>query len=346
MSRAARVLSRSRMVLGTLALGLLVAGCGNPDLALSTETAVPQRGADPSGEILFVSEGNVKLWHDGDVDQLTEDVVAKSPTWSTAGDRFAYVKMFDGFSDLVLADRDGDELQQLTTHEPLDEPFSEDWAYNASWAFDPIWSPVKDEIAYVSDKGGFDAFARPLSLWYVEVWNAAADPYPLPAALSIDEMQENPSFSPDASKLVFVVRTSISETLRQTEIWTLDLSGDSQGETTTLVAGPEAAYDPAWSPDGANIAYIQRTGTFNDVWIAPSDGDGEPYQLTQIGTCVSPTWSPDGNFLAFFREHEGDFEAWYVELSPGADGRLTASEPRKLFEADKIDTQSGMSWRE
>jgi TolB protein len=325
---------------------LILAACGNPDLELSTQTAVPQRGAGPEGSILFVSKGNVTVWRDGDVDQLTKDIVAKSPTWAPAGDRFAFIRMHDGFSDLVIADRDGNVLKNITTNEPLDEPYSESWALSAAWAFDPVWSPTRDEVAFVSDKGGFDQFSRPLSLWYAEIWNTEADPYPLQAALSINEMQEHPTFSPDATRLAFVVRAMVSETQRQTEIWTVELSGDRQGETTTLVAGPESAYDPVWSPDGANIAFIQRTGTSNDVWIVSASGEGTPYQLTQIGTCVSPTWSPDGRFLAFFREQEGDFEAWYVEVTPGGDGALTASEPRKLFDADGIDTQSGMSWHQ
>ena len=104
-----------------------------------------------------------------------------------------------------------------------------------------------------------------------------------------------------------------------------------------------AAYKPAWSPVGDNIAYVQRTETSNDIWIVPAH-DGGPYQLTHLGTLNSPVWSPDAAILAFFNEQDGNFEAWYVETTIGSDGKVTAGDPKKLFEADNIDAPSGMSW--
>lgn len=328
---------RIRPGLGLLLIAITtLAACGAPDATLEDDSAPV--GAEPSGSILFVANGNVMRW-DGDIEQVTEDVHAASPTWAPAGDRFAYVQMHDGWSELVVADRDGDTLVQVTNNEPFDEPYSEAWAYNAAWALDPVWSPAGEQLAFVSDLGGGDAFSDPMTIWYSETWEVP--PYPLNAALAIAESQEAPTFAPDGNTIAFVVRIRVSDTIRNTEIWTLDLN---TAESTVLVSGPEAAYDPAWSPDGANVAYIQRTGTANDVWIAPLDGSA-PYQLTTVGTCVSPVWSPDGKFIAFFRLIDGEFEASYVELTRGADGRLSASEPRTLFRADGIDAPSGMSWR-
>jgi TolB protein len=326
---AARVLSCALVAV------VLLAACGSPDTSLEDDSA--PLGAEPAGSILFVAQGNVMRW-DGDIEQVTEGIAAASPTWSPGGDRFAYVQMHDGWSELVVADRDGNLLTEVTDNEPFDEPYSEDFAYNAAWALDPVWSPAGEQLAFVSDFGGYDAFSDPMTIWYSETWDAP--PYPLNAALSIAESQEAPSFSPDGNKVAFVVRIRQSDTIRNTEIWSLDLN---TAEETVLVSGPEAAYDPVWSPDGANVAYIQRTGTANDVWIAPLNGGGV-YQLTNIGMCVSPVWSPDGNFLAFFRLNEGAFEAWYVELTHNPDGTLSASEPEQLFEADGIDAPSGMSW--
>ena len=137
-----------------------------------------------------------------------------------------------------------------------------------------------------------------------------------------------------------MARIRITDSLRNTQIWTLDLN---TAETSVLVDHADGAYDPAWSPDGANVAYIQRDGNRNDVWIAPVDGS-DSYRLTDIGTCVSPAWSPDGRFVSFFRENDGNFEAWYVEVEAGSDGHLTAGEPMRLFTADNISTISGMSW--
>jgi TolB protein len=335
-SSTRRSATYARAVALLLAALVVFAACGSPDTALVDDDNAPL-GAEPGGSILFVAQGNVMRW-DGDIDQVTHDVKAASPSWAPNGDRFAYVQMHDGWSELVVADRDGNVLTEVTDNEPLDEPYSEDFAYNAAWALDPVWSPAGEQLAFISDFGGFDAFSDPMTIWYSETWDAP--PYPLNAALSIQESQEAPSFSPDGNMVAFVVRIRISDTLRNTEIWTLDLN---TAESNVLVSGPEAAYDPAWSPDGANVAVIPRSGTANDVWIAPVNGSGA-YQLTSVGACVSPVWSPDGKFIAFFRLDEGEFESWYVELTTGADGRLVAGEPQKLFDADGIDAPSGMSW--
>lgn len=329
----------SRVVLFLLAsLALLTAACGQVDPTIG-ETPAPNVGAEPAGKILFSAGGRIQLWDGGNIRALTsEEYDARSPSWSSRGDRFAFVSMADGYSDIIIADANGSPLVQLTQNEPLDEPFSEEYAYNASWAFDPVWSRAGDQIIFTSDRAGLDPLADPLLLWYSETWDAP--PYLLDASANLDRMQENPTLSPSGEQVAFVVRTGENDIRRNTEIWTLDLD---TAEQKVLVQHPDGAYDPAWSPDGQNVAYIQRNGNLNDVWIARVDGS-MTYQMTSIGTCVSPVWSPDGRFLAFFREVDGAFEAWYVELSGDPARQLTPSEPTKLFTVDRIDTTSGMSW--
>jgi TolB protein len=73
------------------------------------------------------------------------------------------------------------------------------------------------------------------------------------------------------------------------------------------------AYQPAWSPDGDRIAYIQRDTSFSDVLVMPAEG-GEALRLTDDGPDSSvysyeriyrsrwafyPAWSPDGTTIAF-----------------------------------------------
>lgn len=329
-----------------LVLTLLLAACGAPDPELSTPLVEePSRtGADPGGRILFVSDSHISVW-DGSVHTLIDEVDGASPTWGPAGDRFAYVEMHDGFSDIVVASSDGGTLKRVTTNEPDAPLYSYEYACQAYWAFDPVWSGAGEQLIWVSDRGtGSSAcegrFTDPLALWYSE--NLGGDQsifsYLLPAAASVDAPQENPTLSPDGDQVAFTARVGV-ESPRNTEIWVLDLDS---ARLTTLVSAPDGAFDPDWSPAGPHIAYVQRTGTTSDVWIAPANGD-EPYQLTDIGAVVSPEWSPDGQMLAFFRENGGSFEAWYVEVTD--DGtRLVASEPKKLFDASNIDAPSGMSW--
>ena len=102
--------------------------------------------------------------------------------------------MSDAFSELYIADRSGKDLQKLTNDEPADEPYTEDFAFNAAWAVDPDWSPVSDQIVFISDKGGLDPYSDIMSLWFAERWDVRPIPYPLDAAQGIDHMQLRPQF--------------------------------------------------------------------------------------------------------------------------------------------------------
>ncbi|HUG13750.1 MAG TPA: DPP IV N-terminal domain-containing protein [Thermomicrobiales bacterium] len=314
---------------------IAIAACGEPDSTFLTPDA--NTGASPSGQILFVADNSIHVWN-GRINRLTSGEDARSPSWAPAGDRFVYVRMFEGYSELIVANRNGEPLLQVTNNNPGYEPHTEEYALYAAWAFDPVWSPLGEQLIFASDKGGLDLFSSPLYLWYSEDWEI--QPYALPASEALGLLQESPSLSPDGAVAAFVTRETVSDTVRTTEIWTIDLD---TGDAEQLIVHPDGAYSPAWSPDGHDIAYVQRDGTSNDIWIRPVDG-GAPYRLTDVGTCASPVWSPDGNMIAFFQLRDAEFEAVYIELSRDADGHITATEPSRLFSADGIDAQSGMSW--
>lgn len=328
-------------------IGVLVgAACGSPDPSLSNRPGQnPGDSSKPPGEILYVSGGNVYRW-DGSLHQITKDGHAASPRWSPDAQRFVYVELNDlAYSDLVIADRSGNVVKHLTQNRPDGQPGTHDWVANAYWAMDPTWSPAGEQIAYTSDRGGTEygpgeeRYSDPMNVWYVE--KLSIPPYILPAATRLAGTEEWPTFSPDGNLIAVEVRSKTGVTGARTDLWTINLS---TGETTKLAAGDGSVYQPAWSPDGKNIAYIQRSGDQNDVWILPVDG-GKPYKLTSIGSCAAPVWSPDGKFLAFFKQSDPvSFEADYVQLTAGAAGKLTASSPQKLFSADDIDVPSGMSW--
>lgn len=62
------------------------------------------------------------------------------------------------------------------------------------------------------------------------------------------------------------------------------------------------ARDPAWSPDGTQIAFTSGTQGEGSVWTAAADGSNP----VKVATCSSPctfvdwpSWSPDGQRLAF-----------------------------------------------
>lgn len=333
-----RVHSINFIVVALLLVSMILAACGEPDPSLES----PQTGQSsnsPSGRILFVADGNIMLWNNGNISRLTGGVQAASPSWAPAGERFAYIQVHDAFSDVVVARSNGETLVVVTEgHDPPLLEFTEEYVENAAWARDVHWSPVGEQLIYVSDKGGFDQYSRPLFLWYSETF--AVGPYLLNASASIGVTQESPVLSPDGNQVAFVVRNEYGLGARVSEIWLLDLNTATRD---MLVTSDSGSYQPEWSPDGRNLVYVQRTGHSNDIWIAPVDGS-DPYVLIDSGRAASPIWSRDGRFIAYFQESGGEFQARYVEISEDADGRVVASESRELFSHDNVDAPSGMSW--
>ena len=77
--------------------------------------------------------------------------------------------------------------------------------------------------------------------------------------------------------------------------------------------------DPAWSPDGTQIAFVAATPTGATLWTAGADGS----KPTKVASCASPcsfidrpAWSPDGTQLVFT---ETDVAAGKAQPTAGAD---------------------------
>jgi len=54
---------------------------------------------------------------------------------------------------------------------------------------------------------------------------------------------------------------------------------------------------------------------------------------------MAPRWSDDGNWFAYLRMQDYKFEIWAGQFSRG---RLR--DQARIYQADGIDAQSGLSW--
>ncbi|GAA3566688.1 serine hydrolase [Amycolatopsis ultiminotia] len=107
---------------------------------------------------------------------------------------------------------------------------------------------------------------------------------------------QQPALSPDGGRIVYVLRTADRDTDRDTHaLWQIPAGG---GTARQLTRG-SADTAPAWSPDGARIAFVRAQDGPGQVWLLPSDG-GEAEQVTTLPLGAgSPVWRPDGGAIAF-----------------------------------------------
>lgn len=103
----------------------------------------------------------------------------------------------------------------------------------------------------------------------------------------------------------------------------------ARGIVKLLTRNAATDVEPAWSPDGARIAFSSnRRNPLNfDIWVMRRDGKAQRRVTASVANDVEPTWAPDGRRIAFSSDRErGDFDIWSATLKGGGQKRLTSSE--------------------
>jgi dipeptidyl aminopeptidase/acylaminoacyl peptidase len=78
----------------------------------------------------------------------------------------------------------------------------------------------------------------------------------------------------------------------------LTMGADGSAQTPVTATNGDELY-PAWSPDGARIAYQQDAGPFPEIWTALPDGSDQRRLTNNAEPDRHPAWSPDGTKIAF-----------------------------------------------
>jgi TolB protein len=169
------------------------------------------------------------------------------PSWSPDGSRIAYFAEQDGNLDIYSAAADGTDIVRLT-----DDPGAD---------YSPVWSPDGASIAYVSERDGDQ-----------DVYVMAADGSGQTDVSRNGDPDESPRWSPDGSLLAYVAYLDGADPLTigdgDAEIFLVAADGTGR---TNLTRNPSWDGDPAWSPDGTQIAFTRRTD-HGTIYLVNADG--------------------------------------------------------------------------
>jgi Tol biopolymer transport system component len=139
-----------------------------------------------------------------------------------------------------------------------------------------------------------------------------------------------PSWAPSGAQLTFVREVPGRVISEQQDIFVMDADPATNDDAINLTQTDASEFDPAWSPDGAKIAF---SGVRNSGWeILTMDPDGQNEEfLTDDGSDAfdeAPDWSPDGTKVVFQKQSQvggccEPWEIWAVNRDGSGDTNLT-----------------------
>jgi Tol biopolymer transport system component len=207
---------------------------------------------------------------------------------------------FASAGDIWVVDPDGENLEPITQGPARD-------VY-------PTWSPEGTRIVFSSNRG------RSRDLWIMEADGGGLRR--LTRNRGTRAQDSAPTISPDGRRLAFARRLRGNQ-----EIYVMNLDGTGLRRLTRF---PGIDFDPAWSPDGTQIAFwraLRRARrTVHQVFAIDADGTNLR-QLTWGASSDAPSWSPDGSKIAFTRTARARGDIWTMRADGTGQQRVTGGVP-------------------
>lgn len=282
------------------AVTTILIGCGGSSATNSSSL--------PNDRMLIVTEGSVN----DSVDSIGSDGLTRSGIVTSESDspalsqdrlKMAFVRKVSGKDQIFVAPIDGSTATQIT-----------DGTFNDS---SPTFSADGNTIVFVRDIDG----AGNSQIFSVPVIGGTVTQITSPTAGTLPH-NFSPVLSPDGTKLAFMQSPlGGSGTI---------MVSNADGTNAVSISGTGAT-SPAWSPNGAKIAY-SNAGV---ITVMNADGTGK----TAISTGTNdnhPTWSPDGSQIAFHSVRAADnftLQVFRVSSSGGTETHITSDQANPAFDA-------------
>jgi TolB protein len=130
-----------------------------------------------------------------------------------------------------------------------------------------------------------------------------------------------------STKIAYITKAGTRYTL-----WTADADGE---DAFAALTNTEPIISPAWSPNGAQLAYVSFEARKPEIWVYEVATGKRRLVAGFKGSNSGPSWSPDGRTLAITLTRDGNSQIYTVSASGG--------EPARLSRSEGIDTEATYS---
>jgi serine/threonine-protein kinase len=146
----------------------------------------------------------------------------------------------------------------------------------------------------------------------------------------------NPTWSPDGILIAFV-----STRDGDAEIWAVaagctmlepqDPPQGCEGNMVPLTSNNVEDFDPAWSPNGQQIAYASNQDGDYEIWVMQANGSN-PHPITSNSADdFSPQWSPDGSQIVYWSKTGSTSHLYRISAAGSTPEQLTSSSAFDLW---------------
>jgi serine/threonine protein kinase len=172
-----------------------------------------------------------------------------------------------------------------------------------------------EQIAFVSERSG-----KP------QLWLMNSDGSDLHQVTNLKDGACQPDWSPDGKRLVFISPCPSMASGRYVQFPGSSLhliNADGTG-LVDLPLAPEGDFDPAWSPDGTQIAFTSLKDGHPQIYLLNLDTKIRRHLSDNNFKDRQPAWSPDGKLLAFVRLY-GTYQIWIIQVDGSDPKQVTRS---------------------